>query len=118
MPQAARTAADAVTEQHSDDLLELVGQPALSDFRLAKLLQVLKRRDERVTKLEARFVYFANLSTPLDQEAQTRLNNLLLSGEAPGRFARDAQTIIVVPRPGTISPWSSKATDICSGMPA
>ncbi len=35
-----------------------------------------------------------------------------MSGEAPGTFGRDARRLYVVPRPGTISPWSSKATDI------
>jgi phosphoribosylformylglycinamidine synthase len=35
-----------------------------------------------------------------------------LSGDKPGSFAKGARTIYVVPRPGTISPWSSKATDI------
>ncbi len=96
----------------SVDILELAGQSALSDFRLAKLTRSLQRLDPRVTKLEARFAYFVDLGEPLSQESRERLEAILLSGDTPGKFSRGVQTIIVVPRPGTISPWSSKATDI------
>ena len=96
----------------SVDLLELAGQPALSDFRLAKLTRRLQRADERVQTLEARFTYFIDLMAPLSEQARGRVEDLLLSGRSAGKLNRRAQTIIVVPRPGTISPWSSKATDI------
>ena len=97
---------------HSVELLELAGQQALSEFRLAKLTRVLKRQDDRVTGVDARFVYFVDLKrTPTDTDNK-RLTALLLSGESLGKLQRNAETIFVVPRPGTISPWSSKATDI------
>ncbi len=96
----------------SVDILELAGQPALSDFRLAKLTRALERLDPRVTKLEARFAYFIDLREALSATNRERLEAILLSGDAAGKFSRGAKTIIVVPRPGTISPWSSKATDI------
>jgi phosphoribosylformylglycinamidine synthase len=93
-------------------MLELPGQPALSDFRLAKLLRSLQAQDDRVNSIEARFSYFVALSSPLSGEHKERLNALLLSGEKPGKFGKGARKIYVVPRSGTISPWSSKATDI------
>jgi phosphoribosylformylglycinamidine synthase len=93
-------------------MLELPGQSALSDFRLAKLLRNLQRQDERVKSVTARFVYFVALSTPLSADHKTRLNGLLLSGEKAATLGKGAQKVYVVPRPGTISPWSSKATDI------
>ena len=93
-------------------MLELPGQPALSDFRLAKLLRSLQRRDERVKSVAARFSYFIALNAPLAGKNKQRLNALLLSGEKPGKLAKGATKIYAVPRPGTISPWSSKATDI------
>jgi phosphoribosylformylglycinamidine synthase len=96
----------------SVELLELAGQPALSTFRLNKLTRALQRQDDRVSKLEARFVYFVSLSTSPGEEQRDRLLALLLSGEPAGKIAKTAQSIFVVPRPGTISPWSSKATDI------
>jgi phosphoribosylformylglycinamidine synthase len=93
-------------------MLELPGQSALSDFRLAKLLHSLQRQDERVNSVTARFVYFVALSSPLSADHKTRLNGLLLSGEKAAALGKGAQKVYVVPRPGTISPWSSKATDI------
>ena len=93
-------------------MLELPGQPALSDFRLAKLLQSLQAQDDRVNSIEARFSYFVAISSPLSGEHKERLNALLLLGERPGKLGKGAKKIYVVPRPGTISPWSSKATDI------
>lgn len=94
------------------DMLELPGQPALSDFRLAKLLRALQHQDDRVTSIEARYSYFVALTAALSDEHKRRLKALLLSGDKAGKFGKGAQKIYVVPRPGTISPWSSKATDI------
>ncbi len=93
-------------------MLELPGQSALSDFRLQKLLTALQARDDRVKEIDARFTYFVAVSRPLSKEHRERLNGLLLSGEKPASLGKGARKIHVVPRPGTISPWSSKATDI------
>jgi phosphoribosylformylglycinamidine synthase len=98
--------------QNRIDMLELAGQSALSDFRLAKLLRELQLRDERVTSVDARFSYFVALDSPLSAEQLQRLDNLLLSGEKAAKLGKRARRLYVVPRPGTISPWSSKATDI------
>ncbi len=93
-------------------MLELPGQSALSNFRLAKLLRTLQDADDRVTGLEARFVYLIDTHGSLGKEHRARLDALLLHGDEPGKLARAAKKLYVVPRPGTISPWSSKATDI------
>jgi phosphoribosylformylglycinamidine synthase len=93
-------------------MLELPGQPALSNFRIAKLTRALKRLDERVDSVQAHFVYFVACQKNLSRDERTRLDALLLSGTKPPRPKRGGQKLIVVPRPGTISPWSSKATDI------
>ena len=93
-------------------MLELPGQAALSNFRLAKLTRSLQRVDDRVQAVEARFTYFVATHADLSKEGKNRLDALLLSGDKPGKLARGAKTLYVVPRPGTISPWSSKATDI------
>ncbi len=94
------------------DLIELPGQTALSDFRLAKLTERLQHLDSRVKGVSARFVYFIELAAPLSEAERERLDALLLSGEPVGPLMKGAQVRYVVPRPGTISPWSSKATDI------
>ncbi len=84
----------------------------MSTFRLDKRLRVLKRRDERVMALAARYTYWVRLSAPLSGEHRQRLDALLLSGELPAALPPKAHLLYVMPRPGTISPWSSKATDI------
>jgi len=101
-----------LNSQHRIDMLELPGQFALSDFRLAKLLKSLQRRDDRVKSVTARFSYFVAATATLTTQQKQRLDALLLSGDKPGKLGKGARTIHVVPRPGTISPWSSKATDI------
>ena len=93
-------------------MLELPGQAALSNFRLAKLTRSLQRADQRVAAIEARFVYFIATHTAPGDEDRRRLDALLLSGDKPAPLQRSAKRLYVVPRPGTISPWSSKATDI------
>ena len=93
-------------------MLELPGQSALSNFRLAKLTRALNRADDRLKSIEARFVYLVDVSAKLSQEDRSRLDALLLSGDEPAKLGKGVHTLYVVPRPGTISPWSSKATDI------
>ena len=93
-------------------MLELPGQTALSDFRLARLTQSLRQANDRVTEVRARYVYLVETGATLDKEHRQRLDALLLHGDAVGKLPRSARRLYVVPRPGTISPWSSKATDI------
>ena len=63
-------------------------------------------------QLDARYTYFVDQAAPLSAEERERLE-LLLSGDNAAPIAEGAvPTLFVVPRPGTISPWSSKATDI------
>ena len=93
-------------------MLELSGQSALSEFRLEKLLRRLRRVDGRVKGVEARFIYLVDLAEPLSAEQRERLEALLLSGEKPGKLSKGSSRLYVIPRHGTISPWSSKATDI------
>ncbi len=97
---------------HLDRLLELPGQRALSAFRLAKRLARLQAVDTRISALAAHYRYFISLREPLAAEQAQRLEALLLSGEPAEPLPAGTGTFLVVPRPGTISPWSSKATDI------
>jgi phosphoribosylformylglycinamidine synthase len=93
-------------------MLELPGQSALSNFRLAKLTRALQRADERVKAVDANFVYLVDTNAKLSKQDRTRLNALLHSGGGSGKVGKLTKKLYVVPRPGTISPWSSKATDI------
>ena len=88
----------------------ITGQPALSEFRLGRLLEGLRRIDVRAVGLQARFVYALwSDAVPSDDE-QARLVALLDAD--PDAPPPEGQPVWVVPRIGTISPWASKATDI------
>ncbi|MGY8794200.1 MAG: phosphoribosylformylglycinamidine synthase, partial [Woeseiales bacterium] len=93
-------------------ILELPGQSALSNFRLQKLLRDLQEVNALVENVAARFTYFVSFSNSSNSDDRVRLDALLLSETASLSFEPDATLIQIAPRPGTISPWSSKATDI------
>ncbi len=93
-------------------MLNLPGQAALSDFRIARLTRALQRSEERLQSVEARFAYFVDTCAELSDTDKERLCALLHSVPSPMSTSDRTYTLYVVPRPGTISPWSSKATDI------
>lgn len=90
----------------------LRGSPALSAFRINKLLARFKDAHLPVSDIYAEYVHFADLDAPLTDEEHARLQRLLKYGPTLADHAPTGQLTLVTPRPGTISPWSSKATDI------
>ncbi|MEO8144688.1 MAG: phosphoribosylformylglycinamidine synthase [Betaproteobacteria bacterium] len=93
-------------------VLRYRGARALSDFRLAKLLAELKTTHPSVRGVAAGFWHFVETEAQLTAGDQRLLERLLRYGEPlQGHHERD-KLFLVVPRLGTISPWSSKATDI------
>ena len=97
-------------------MLTLTGAPALSDFRTARLLAAVKARHASVRSLTSRFVHFVQTRRELSAAERRVLEALLTYGprESSARPAAPDNSFLVVvtPRPGTISPWSSKSTDI------
>jgi phosphoribosylformylglycinamidine synthase len=93
-------------------MLILRGSPALSPFRLAKKLAQVRERVPAVEHLYAEFVHFADLERALGAEERAVLDRLLTYGPTVPSETPHGQMLVVTPRPGTISPWSSKATDI------
>ena len=90
----------------------LRGSPALSEFRIKKLLSLCNEHKLPVTGIYAEFYHFANVSAPLTQDEQQELARLLTYGPRIAEHSPQGELFLVTPRPGTISPWSSKATDI------
>ena len=106
------TPATDLPVETANSILELAGHSALSTFRLKKLLVQLQLIDARVSGLRARFTYFVSVSEAPTPDQRQHLDALLLSNDEIEVFPDSAQLIYTGPRPGTISPWSSKATDI------
>ena len=94
-------------------ILTLPGPPALSAFRVRRLSQSLHEQFPVLESISARFVHLVSLTRDLSHDERGRLNALLdCPGQTNGKINDSAHHLLVVPRPGTISPWSSKATDI------
>jgi len=95
-------------------MLILRGAPALSAFRHGKLLAQLTEKVPAVRGLYAEFAHFAEVTGVLTGEEQTVLARLLKYGPSVPVQEPTGRLFLVVPRFGTISPWSSKATDIAN----
>ena len=93
-------------------MFHLRGSLALSFFRTEKLLQQIREQVPAVTRMRAEYIHFIELDEHLLEEEERRLRKLLAYGPAAEGASADGEQLLVVPRPGTISPWSSKATDI------
>ena len=109
-------------------MLQLPGSTALSDFRLEQLLRALQARVSAIRNVTAHFAHFVDLTESLDATQIAVLEELLNYGRHAADVSDSRQTgaeldeqaladlsskiLLVIPRIGTISPWSSKATDI------
>ena len=95
-------------------MLILRGAPALSAFSRQKLLQTIQSSIPAVKAIHSWYYHFVDLKEDISAQEKNLLERLLTYGprqeedEAPAK----ALFILITPRPGTISPWSSKATDI------
>lgn len=88
------------------------GSPALSDFRLNQLMTQLSQAELPVRECYAEYLHFVELEQALTAQQTYQLEQLLHYGPTLEKHEQDGNCFIVIPRVGTISPWSSKATDI------
>ena len=91
----------------------VAGAPALSSFKQRQLLSRLANI-ATITAVDSQFLYF--FDTPLDDRQLKAAVGLLNDGQTFVMKAIDSGSVqvLVTPRLGTVSPWSSKATDIFS----
>ncbi|HSD28032.1 MAG TPA: phosphoribosylformylglycinamidine synthase, partial [Vicinamibacteria bacterium] len=94
-------------------ILKLPGGSALSEFRLDKLNASLRAARPGLTVVATQHWHLVETTRdPSDEERRT-LDRLLRYGpDAPPAGRLRGRMVLVTPRVGTISPWSSKATDI------
>ena len=62
--------------------------------------------------LDSRYLHFVDVERPLTPEQSAVLESLLRYGPAAETAAPTGNLLLALPRIGTVSPWSSKATDI------
>src|SRR6185295_11896983 len=87
------------------------GASALSGFRIERLLAALRRLDPAVRGIQVEYVHFVDTEREL-APAERAVLERLLDVDARARPEPPGRRLYTVPRLGTVSPWSSKATDI------
>jgi phosphoribosylformylglycinamidine synthase len=100
-------------------MLIVPGPQAFTPARLSRRLARLAQGNPGVSAVSAEVVHFVDVAHPLSDDEARTLHALLRYG-APATPLAEGAVRVVVPRLGTRSPWSSKATDIAhnSGLGA
>ena len=97
-------------------MLQISGSQAISAFRVEKLLIDVQTNlpHIHVSKLVSEFQHFVDINGELGAEQHQVLSKLLTYGPKRREAKNNGQLILVLPRVGTISPWSTKATNIAN----
>jgi len=87
------------------------GISAIGAFKTKALQVKISKAQPGLNLLSAEFIHFSDLNDALTEAETNHLDHLL--SYTPVLSVNSAQSsVVVIPRLGTISPWSSKATDI------
>jgi phosphoribosylformylglycinamidine synthase len=92
-------------------MLRFRGAPALSSFRIERLLAALRRIEPAVRSVAVEYLHLVDTARALEP-GETGVLARLLDFDAGAPPQAPGTPLLTVPRPGTVSPWSSKATDI------
>ena len=93
------------------DVLKMRGGTALSSFRVEKLTAALAAQGI-AARIYAEYWHFVEVDTALTDDENSILSKILHYGDPAQPELAQGSLLCVLPRLGTISPWSSKATDI------
>ena len=93
-------------------MLHLIGQSALSAFRVDKLQALISAEQLPGQLVGTHFHYLVDHDASLTDQDVARLETLLIATSHASEPGDAIQKWLVTPRFGTQSPWSSKATDI------
>jgi len=92
-------------------MIVLLGRDSLPPFRLSQLAAELSALEQREIGLQAREMFLVDADTLPGEPQRDRLLSLLRAKPFDGD-ALACRQLLVVPRPGTVTPWASKAGDI------
>ena len=94
-------------------MLSIKGASALSHFRKQKMLAALQASCPACQNVSARYIHFVETEEALDEDERNILDKLLEYGPALElEKLHRANEFLSIPRMGTITPWSTKASDI------
>ena len=88
------------------------GLSPFSKFSSQKLLKSIQEIDPSVSSIGAQYVHFVDIDSELTTNEAKIISSLLLYGPKSSAIKTNGEMRLVVPRPGTISAWSTKATNI------
>ena len=98
----------------SSKVIAIKGSARLTDFRIASFKAKFQPSTSiELKELNCNEIYLASLndiSKAKDHNSLSKLSNILSAEESCDFLQEDH--LLVIPRIGTISPWSSKATEI------
>jgi phosphoribosylformylglycinamidine synthase len=88
------------------------GLSALSPFKKEQVLADAKKITNKVESISAQYIHVVETDEELSAKQEDVIKSLLDYNKEYGETILKGFTFITAPRVGTISPWSSKATDI------
>ncbi|AEW44699.1 phosphoribosylformylglycinamidine synthase [Serratia symbiotica str. 'Cinara cedri'] len=90
----------------------LRGLPAFSDCRINKLVSRCQDAKLQINHIYVEYMYFIDVSASISVEEYSKLQCLLKHDPSCVSAAPKGHLVLVIPRPGTFSYWSSKAINI------
>ncbi|NQY51362.1 MAG: phosphoribosylformylglycinamidine synthase [Piscirickettsiaceae bacterium] len=95
-------------------MLQMIGLPSHSASSLDNLLAAVHIKFEDVTEIRTEYRYFieTKVQDRLSIADKNIIQTLLKAEIGSSNTAKDEHLFLVTPRSGTISPWSSEATNI------
>jgi len=101
------------TKDKPSSFVALKGQQGLSEFRIKALLELIKKDFSEVQSIDCKEFFFCSLlkeNNRLNTQTENKLCKILKAQTIKEELK--SNEFLLIPRIGTISPWSSKATDI------
>ncbi len=102
----------------------MFGATALSEFKISKLTQSVQAKLPSAVSISSQYIHLVDCGddelSPDDiavleallEYGPLQSNETSVANQIPPQLENSTLSRLVVPRPGTVSPWSSKATDI------
>lgn len=95
--------------------LSLSGPQALSHFRKERLQEHILSATGHHLDVDAHYLHIVKLNQSLSHQQTEQLSKLLEYGDKTNSTSSYNASVVVTPRLGTLSPWSTKATEILRG---
>jgi len=98
----------------SQEIIHITGGPAYSKFRKEKLLRNLQIINNQIKDIHSQYIHIIWCEKKITATHKAVLEKILYYGPRAQALTFKNNIIITMPRPGTISPWASRATDIAN----